>query len=388
MRTTSSVALAVVLSLAAAGCGSSKATTSATTAAGAATTAAAAAAVAATTASPATTAPATTAAAAGAATTAAAVTTTQAAAFAGNKNVTIAVITNGDGRAFWGQVQQGAEQAGKDLGIKVTYEGANNNAEVQAKLIEEAAINKVSGIAISVADAKAVSGAAAKVTNANIPMVTFNSGVEQYKELGAITHIGQSERDAGRGAGERLKTVGGKVMLCVRPDNSVGQAARCQGASEAFAPGKVVELVTTGGPTLDASQAEVKAKLAADASIDAVLATSPGDALLARKAAVELNRKITVGAVDLSGPAWKLSSRATLPSRSISSSTRRATCRLCCCTSVLPRKVPRPAASRFHPGRASSTRQMSWPSKNSSPKAAVSLGPAGSLGDCWAGRRF
>jgi simple sugar transport system substrate-binding protein len=309
MRTTSSVALAVVLSLAAVGCGSSKATTSATTAAGSATTAAAAAtttaaagttaaAAAATTAAPAATS------AAGAATTASATVSDAKAAgtVAGNKNITIAVITNGDDGEFWAQVQQGAEQAGKDLGIKVSYEGSNNNSVAQAKLIDQAVFDKVSGLAIAVADSKALTDAAAQAKLAQIPLVTLNSGVEQYKELGAITHVGQSERDAGRGAGERLKAAGGKVMLCARPDSSVGQVARCQGAAETFAPGKVVELVTSGDAKPDASQAEIKASLSADASIDAVLATSPVGAVLARKAAVELNKKITIGAVDLSAP--------------------------------------------------------------------------------------
>ncbi len=287
MRTTSFVALVVVLSLAAAGCGSSKATTSATTAAAGA----------ATTAAPAATTP-----TGAATTTSAAVTTAKAAAVAGKKDATIAVITNGDGGEFWGQVQQGAEQAGKDLGIKVTYEGANNNSVAQAKLIDQAVLDKVSGIAIAVADPKALTGAAAEIRKAQIPLVTLNAGIEQYKEFGAITHVGQSERDAGRGAGERLKAAGGKVMLCVRPDSSVGQVARCQGAAETFAPGKVVELVTSSDATTDASQSEVTTKLSADASIDAVLATSPVGAVMAQKAAVEINKKVAVGAIDLSEP--------------------------------------------------------------------------------------
>ena len=301
MRTTSCRALAVGLSLAAAGCGSSKATTSATSAAADVATTAApaatAAAAAVTTAAPAAT---TTAAATAAAT--AAVTTVKAAAVAGNKNITIAVITNGDGGAFWAQVQRGAEQAGKDLGITVTYEGANNSSDGQVKMIDKAVINKVSGLAIAVADPKALTDAAAQVRNAQIPLVTLNSGVEQYKELGAITHVGQSERDAGRGAGDRLKAAGGKVMLCVRPDSSVGQVTRCQGAAEAFAPGKVVELVTPGDAEPDASQAEVKTKLSAEASIDAIFATSAAGAVSAQTAAVELNKKIAIGAVDLSEP--------------------------------------------------------------------------------------
>lgn len=256
MRTTSCVALVVVLSLAA-GCGSSKATSSGTTAAKTA---------------------------------------------VAGKNISIAVITNGDGGAFWGQVQQGAEQAGRDLGIKVTYEGANNNSVAQAKLIDQAVLDKVSGIAIAVADPKALTEAAAEVRKAQIPLVTLNAGIEQYKELGAITHVGQSERDAGRGAGEHLRAAGGKVLLCVRPDSSLGQVARCQGAAETFAPGKVVDLVTASDANADASQAEVTTKLSADASIDAILATSAVGAVLAQKATVALNKKIAIGAIDLSEP--------------------------------------------------------------------------------------
>lgn len=256
MRTTSCVALVVVLSLAA-GCGSSKATSSGTTAAKTA---------------------------------------------VAGKNISIAVITNGDGGAFWGQVQQGAEQAGRDLGVKVTYEGANNNSVAQAKLIDQAVLDKVSGIAIAVADPKALTEAAAEVRKAQIPLVTLNAGIEQYKELGAITHVGQSERDAGRGAGEHLRAAGGKVLLCVRPDSSLGQVARCQGAAETFAPGKVVDLVTASDANADASQAEVTTKLSADASIDAILATSAVGAVLAQKATVALNKKIAIGAIDLSEP--------------------------------------------------------------------------------------
>ena len=67
---------------------------------------------------------------AAASTTAAAAATT-ASATAG-KNITIYVITHGDNGVFWSVAQKGAEAAGKDLGITVKYEGANNNGVAQA----------------------------------------------------------------------------------------------------------------------------------------------------------------------------------------------------------------------------------------------------------------
>ena len=41
------------------------------------------------------------------------------------QDVTIAVITHGDGGVFWSVAQKGAEAAGADLGITVQYQGAN-----------------------------------------------------------------------------------------------------------------------------------------------------------------------------------------------------------------------------------------------------------------------
>lgn len=296
MRKSQLVAVAAIVGLAATGCGSSKSSTSATTAAATASTAAAAT----TAAASASTAAATTAAAP--ASTAAAATTAAPAKVTDAKDITIAVITHGDGGGFWSVAQKGAEAAGKDLGIKVKYQGANNKADDQAKMVDQAVTDKVQGIAISLADPKALTESAKKVVAAGIPLVTLNSGIQQYKELGAITHVGQSELDAGRGAGERLKAAGGKVMLCVMQEQSnVGLAERCKGAAETFG-GKVVELTTSGDAKPDASQGEIKTKLDADATIDSVFATGPVGALLAQKAVAELKKKITIGAVDLSPP--------------------------------------------------------------------------------------
>ena len=41
----------------------------------------------------------------------------------------------------------------------------------------------------------------AKATAAGIPIITLNSGLDDYKALGAITHVGQTEKIAGVAAG-------------------------------------------------------------------------------------------------------------------------------------------------------------------------------------------
>ena len=47
-----------------------------------------------------------------------------------------------------------------------------------------------------------------KAVAAGVPVITINSGVDKFKEFGAITHIGQTETIAGEAVGERLEDRG------------------------------------------------------------------------------------------------------------------------------------------------------------------------------------
>jgi simple sugar transport system substrate-binding protein len=216
------------------------------------------------------------------------------------EDVTIAVITHGDGGVFWSVAQKGAEQAGKDLGITVQYEGGNNDGAAQAKLIDDAVAAGVDGIAVSLADPGALEASVKAAVAAGIPVVTMNSGSDLFKELGAITHVGQDETVAGNGAGEKFKAEGKTKLLCVMQEQSnVGLEARCDGAEETFG-GEVVKINTSGDADPTTSQSEIKAALDADPDIDAVFATGPIGAVLAKDAAAELGRDVMIGAVDLS----------------------------------------------------------------------------------------
>ncbi|MEQ1704312.1 MAG: substrate-binding domain-containing protein, partial [Ilumatobacteraceae bacterium] len=206
------------------------------------------------------------------------------------EDITIAVITHGDGGVFWSVAQKGAEQAGADLGITVNYQGGNNDGAAQAKLIDDAVAAGVDGIAVSLADPGALESSVKAAVEAGIPLVTMNSGSDLFKELGAITHVGQDETVAGNGAGEKFAAEGKTKLLCVMQEQSnVGLQARCDGAAETFG-GEVVEITTSGDADPTTSQSEIKAALDADADIDAVFATGPIGAILARDAAADLGR--------------------------------------------------------------------------------------------------
>ena len=216
------------------------------------------------------------------------------------QDITIAVITHGDNGVFWSVFQKGAEAAGKALGITVKYQGSNNTGTDQAAMINQAVADGVDGLAVSLADPDAVKDAVKSAVDAGIPLVTTNSGSNLYKDFGAFTHIGQDEFTAGAGAGDKFNAAGAKVLLCAKQEQTnTGLDARCDGAKSTF-KGKFLTPITTSGDASGKQQADLKAAIDADPSIDAVFGTGPVVAHDAAAAVKELGRKVTVGGVDLS----------------------------------------------------------------------------------------
>ena len=167
-------------------------------------------------------------------------------------------------------------------------------------MIEQAVTDGVDGIAVSLADPAALKDAVAAAVAAGIPVITLNSGSDLFKEFGAITHVGQDETVAGRGAGEKFKAAGKTKLLCAKQEQSnVGLEARCNGAEETFG-GEVVQMTTSGDTDRVTQQGEIKAALEADPDIDAVFGTGPNVAVDAANAVAELGRDVMVGGVDLS----------------------------------------------------------------------------------------
>lgn len=218
----------------------------------------------------------------------------------GEDSVTIAMVTHSDDGIFWSVVKKGAEAAAADLGVDLKWEASNNDSARQAQMVEADVAEKVDGIAVSLADPAALAGPVQAAVAAGIPVITLNSGSDKFKELGAITHVGQDEFVAGQGAGEKFKAAGAKKILCVMQEQgNVGLQARCDGAKDTFG-GEFTSINTAGDADQTTSQSEIKAALDADPAIDAIFATGPVGAVLAEKAAGEAGRTVTIGSVDLS----------------------------------------------------------------------------------------
>ncbi|MGW2843834.1 sugar ABC transporter substrate-binding protein [Streptomyces sp. NPDC001108] len=183
---------------------------------------------------------------------------------------TVAMVTHsGDGDTFWDIVQRGAQQAADKDNIKFLY-SHNDEAQQQAQLVQAAIDQKVDGLVVSLAKPDAMKDVVAKAVRAGIPVITVNSGSEESKRFGALTHIGQDESIAGEAVGEELNARGRKKALCIlHEQGNVGHEQRCAGAKKTF-DGQLQNLYVEGTNMPDV-QASIEAKLQADKSIDAVV---------------------------------------------------------------------------------------------------------------------
>jgi simple sugar transport system substrate-binding protein len=218
----------------------------------------------------------------------------------GDSDLTVAVVTHGAaGDAFWDVVKQGAEDAGGELGVTVEYQ-SDADPEAQAQLIDAAVEQDVDGLVVSMANPDALEDSIGAAVEADIPVVTINSGSDRSEEFGALTHVGQEERIAGEGAGERLAEAGVTNLICVVHEaGNVGLEERCGGAEDTL--GGQVEPLQVDGNDLAEAVATIRDRLQSDSSIDGVLTLNPGVAVSARDAIAEAGSDATLATFDLNG---------------------------------------------------------------------------------------
>ncbi|BCJ48906.1 sugar ABC transporter substrate-binding protein [Actinoplanes sp. NBRC 14428] len=215
----------------------------------------------------------------------------------GSSGYTIAFVTHETpGDTFWDKIKSGAQQAAKDEGVTLKYSN-DPDAAKQAVLIQNAVDSKVSGIATTLVTPAALAGAVKAATDAKIPVVGLNAGIDQYKQLGALMYFGSDETLAGQSAGERIAKSGAKHPLCViHQAGSVSLEARCAGVRSAVAG---TENLQVNGADDAAVVSTLQAKLAQDKSVDYIVTLGAPIAQDALKATAAANSSAKVVTFDL-----------------------------------------------------------------------------------------
>jgi simple sugar transport system substrate-binding protein len=190
-------------------------------------------------------------------------------------DVRFVVVTHGSSAdPFWSVVINGVNDAGSDMGVRVEYQSPNTfDMVAMSQMLDAAVASRPNGLIVSIPDADALGGSIRAAVAAGIPVVSINSGLDVYASLGALAHVGQPEREAGRAGGERLLAGGARRVLCV--NHEVGNVAldrRCLGLEDAVeGTGSSTSVLAVDLADPEDTRQRVRGALVSDASIDAML---------------------------------------------------------------------------------------------------------------------
>ena len=214
----------------------------------------------------------------------------------GESGYTLAMITHeSPGDTFWDRIRAGAEQAAKDTGSTLKY-SADPDATKQAVLIQNAIDSKVDGIATTLVTPDALIPTVQKAVQAGIPVDSFNSGLDYYKQAGALTHFSSDERLAGQEAGKRMKAAGATKILCtIQQTGSVALEDRCAGVKDSFPN---TENLQVNGADDSAVTSAIQAKLTQDKDINWVITLGAPQAMDTLKALEGSGSSAKVGTFD------------------------------------------------------------------------------------------
>ena len=245
----------------------------------------------------------------------------------------IVFITHGQASdEFWKVVQRGEQEAHKQTGAAVSYRSPDSfSIERMRRYIDEAVADQPDGMVISLPDAKALAPSIKAAVKAGIPVITINSGSDEFKQARRAR-----PRRPGRVRGGRREPGGGWAARA--------SSARCAStrrtatpASTSAAAGSATACAKTGGTMKPLAVPLQNAMLAQTADgggdhrrrpVDGILTLGPGGA------------KPALDAVSASGLQSRVSSRRSTSrptcsppcatARSSSPSTSSPTCRATC----------------------------------------------------------
>lgn len=200
----------------------------------------------------------------------------------GSDDLRFIVVTHGQASdPFWSVVQKGTEQAGKDMNVTVEYQAPTTYDMVaMSQLIDAAVAAKPDGIVVSIPDADALTPSIQGALDAGIPVISINSGYETSAKLGLLTHVGQTEYDAGVGGGQRMGSEGVTNAIClIHEAGNAGLEDRCRGFADGLGKsgGTSEQLVVDLNNPTEAQQ-RVEAALTSNPDINGIMALGPAGA--------------------------------------------------------------------------------------------------------------
>lgn len=213
--------------------------------------------------------------------------------------VYIPLVSKGFQHQFWQAVKSGAEQAGKDLNVSVTFEGPESEAMVdkQIDMLSAALAKNPKAIGLAALDSKAAIPLLKKAQAAKIPVVAFDSGVDS--DIPVTTATTDNKAASALAADKMAELIGdaGEVALVVHDQTSRTGVDRRDGFVErmkaAHPKVKIVSVQYGGGDHLKSTEI-AKSILQAYPNLKGMFGANEGSVLGVVNALRETKRKVAV----------------------------------------------------------------------------------------------
>ncbi|MGL4798416.1 MAG: ABC transporter substrate-binding protein [Cellulosilyticaceae bacterium] len=217
----------------------------------------------------------------------------------GSEKVLIPVIAKGFNHQFWQAVKIGAEQAAKDLGVEITFEGTETEAQIdkQLEMLQAALTKKPQAIALAALDSKSTTPYLEQAQAAGIPVVGFDSGVDS--PIVKTTCATDNYAAAALAAHKMAELIGGegKVGVVVHDQTSQTGRDRRDGfintLKEEYPNIEVLEPQYGDGDHAKSTEA-AKAIIAANPDVKGMYGANEGSAVGVINAVKELNKVGTI----------------------------------------------------------------------------------------------
>lgn len=195
------------------------------------------------------------------------------------KDIFISMVTHGQATdPFWSVVRNGAKDAARELGIRLSYQSPQNfDMIAMSRIIDAVIATEPDGVIVSVPDIEALKESLKSISKKDIPIIVINSGSDIAKEIDILTYVGQSEYEAGQRAAEEMLKYNVNDILCINHEiGNISLDQRERGFREVLTK-KNINITILPIDASDPSQTMemVRAYLSTAPNTDAILTLGP-----------------------------------------------------------------------------------------------------------------
>ena len=145
-----------------------------------------------------------------------------------------AIISKGWQHQFWQAVKMGAFEAAKDYNVEITFEGPEGDFAIaqQKNMLENVLRKHPKAIILAATDSREILPIVEKINNMNIPIITFDSGIESDIPISSVT---TNNKEAASYAAEKIAEAinfEGEIAIVAHDNNSETGSDRIKGFSE------------------------------------------------------------------------------------------------------------------------------------------------------------